>query len=61
MKQRITYLSALLIWALVSANAYAALTIEITEGVEGALPIAVVPFDTTKLPSKLPADIEKTS
>ena len=57
MKQRITYLSALLIWALVSANAYAALTIEITEGVEGALPIAVVPFDTTKLPSKLPADI----
>ncbi|MFT5549980.1 MAG: Tol biopolymer transport system component, partial [Candidatus Azotimanducaceae bacterium] len=27
----------------------AALTIEITEGTEGALPIAVVPFDTSKV------------
>jgi TolB protein len=35
----------------------AALTIEISEGTEGALPIAVVPFDTSKVASKLSADI----
>jgi len=57
MKFRILYRSAFLIWALVCASANAALTIEITEGEEGALPIAVVPFDTTKLETKLPADI----
>ncbi len=57
MKFRITYLSTFLIWAFASASAHAALTIEITKGVEGALPIAVVPFDTTKLPTQLSADI----
>jgi TolB protein len=35
----------------------AALTIEITEGTEGALPIAVVPFDTSKVTTKLSEDI----
>jgi len=37
--------------------AKAALTIEITGGVEGALPIAIVPFDTSSLSSKLPVDL----
>ena len=35
----------------------AALTIEITGGTEGALPIAIVPFDTARLGSELPVDI----
>jgi len=38
-------------------HAHAALTIEIAQGVDGALPIAVVPFDTSKLSSKLPVDL----
>ncbi len=41
----------------VMQNAGAALTIEITQGVEGALPIAVVPFDTSRLSGKLPVDM----
>jgi TolB protein len=44
------------LWAISTAGR-AALTIEITGGTEGALPIAVVPFDVSKLASKLPADL----
>jgi TolB protein len=37
--------------------AYSELTIEITGGVEGALPIAVAPFDISEVAHKLPIDI----
>ena len=40
-----------------SFGARATLTIEITQGVESALPIAVVPFDTSGLSSQLPEDL----
>jgi len=39
-------------------GAGAALTIEITQGVDSALPIAVVPFDTSKLSGRLPDDAD---
>ncbi len=35
----------------------AVITIEITEGAEGAIPVAVVPFDSSSLPIKLKADV----
>ena len=57
MKLSIKHLLILLFLLACVGRTYAALTIEITSGVDGALPIAVVPFDTSKLSSKLPADI----
>ena len=57
MKLSVKYLLILLLAVNAAGRSYAALTIEITSGVEGALPIAVVPFDTSKLTSELPADI----
>ncbi len=47
----------ILLLACVTAPARAALTIEISGGVEGALPIAVVPFDISTLSGKPPADV----
>ena len=41
----------------VAQNAGAVLNIEITQGVDGALPIAVVPFDTSKLATAIDVDI----
>jgi TolB protein len=52
----ITYLLAAFMLAMVQ-QASAALTIEITQGVDGALPIAVVPFDTSRLGGKFPVDL----
>jgi len=57
MKAPFKLLNIILFWALVPTLTHAALTIEITQGVEGALPIAVVPFDTSKLETELAEDV----
>jgi len=44
---RFTRLTALLLLLFITGQAHSALTIEITQGVEGAVPIAVVPFGWT--------------
>jgi TolB protein len=55
-KKLVPYLFVALLFAL-ARPANAALKIEITEGVAGALPIAVVPFDTSKVTVKFPVDL----
>jgi TolB protein len=57
MNIRFKFLNVIVFLALLPVSTYAALTIEITQGVEGALPVAVVPFDTTKLEAELAVDL----
>jgi TolB protein len=45
------------LWLVLAMPLQAALTIQITEGVEGALPIAIVPFDNSTLKSPLPYNL----
>ena len=53
-----TVLTPLFVLLLIlSQSTRAALTIEITEGVDGALPIAVVPFDSSEVTNRVPVDI----
>ncbi len=57
MRIRLKYLFLILLWISVPVAGFGALIIEITEGVEGALPVAVVPFDTSELSSEIPVDV----
>ncbi len=47
----------LLLWLLMVEPLHGAITIEITEGVEGAIPVAVVGFDSSRLPVPLKTDL----
>ena len=57
MKLLFKFPGIILILTLTSASVNAALTIQITQGVEGALPIAIVPFDTSRLDAELPEEV----
>lgn len=48
---------SLLLWLVLVTPAWAVIEIEITEGVEGAIPISVVSFDASTLPIELKADV----
>lgn len=54
-RQVITLLFFML--SMLSQQLHAVITIEITEGVEGAIPMSVVSFDTSTLPIKLETDL----
>lgn len=51
------FLSICLLWLTFSVPAKAVLEIELSEGVEGAIPISVVSFDASTLPIELKADV----
>jgi len=53
-------LFVLLLGLIISLNAHAVLDITITEGVEKALPIAIVPFEWQGSPDELPLDMNVT-
>ena len=57
MRLGLKYLFLLLLWISMPGAALGALIIEITEGEEGALPVAVAPFDTSELSAEPPADV----
>jgi len=56
MKRHLTKL-LLFIAVCISQPLQAVITIEITEGVEGAIPMSVVEFDSSSLPMKVTTDI----
>ncbi len=56
MKKKIV-IFCLLMSLFITRSLHAVITIEITEGVEGAIPMAVVPFDTQNIPVKLNTDL----
>jgi TolB protein len=57
MRKLLNFLIPVLLVLLSSTPARAVITIEITEGVEGAIPVAVVGFDMSRLPVPLKTDI----
>jgi TolB protein len=56
LKKLTSYIIAVLLAGILQ-NVHAALTIEITQGIDSALPIAVVPFDTSRVSHKFPVDL----